>query len=56
MLLFNDLIKARVFCADSVERWIDYSIAEFEYTWKINLGDLELPKFQALQVAKELQS
>lgn len=43
-------IKAKVFCNDGIERIFDYSIAEFEYVWKINLGELELPKFKPLVV------
>lgn len=49
-------IKARVLCIDGVERTLDYSIAEFEYAWKINLGELPIPIPIALAVAKELQS
>jgi hypothetical protein len=39
------IIHARVFCIDGVERWVDYTISEFEYVWKVNLGKFELPKF-----------
>lgn len=48
-------IKARVLCIDNVERILDYSIAEFEYIFKTNLGEIELPVFQALIVASGLQ-
>ena len=37
-------IKAKVNCIDGVQRTFDYSFAEFEYTWKINLGELVLNK------------
>lgn len=33
-------IKATVYCVDGVTRILDYSISEFEYTWKINLAEL----------------
>ena len=33
-------VMCRIYCIDGVERRLDYTISEFEYEWKINLGDL----------------
>lgn len=33
-------VKCRVWCCDGVERYLDYTFAEFENTWKINLTEV----------------
>ena len=35
-------VKARILCIDGKERWMDYSFGEFEFTWKINLSEINI--------------
>ena len=43
-------IKAEVVCIDGVKRTLDYLFSAFEYEWKINLSEIELPKCEAYKI------